>query len=425
MHGTYTKELVFLNMYSTSNSFHLVCILLLVNLSCSYSSPCVYAKRLKYGIFSGFMQDQCQTQRLIHTTFSCIAYLRDLLEDSCFEDEMLGNAVIKKLVRTSKSREILDLMEGMYEAIRLKYLSRFEVALYLECGRSGEIHESYSFEVTESEEYDAGMIKKFCLILQGLKPLPPEKYATIKLYYNETVPEDYNPRGYKDGQAHSFHYTNEKMKIESVQRRITPTEIYVRGGYSGSDGIKKDNEKVDCEKEVVQKVEGSTFNVEDNDTPHPPTPTLHTTHTRCSCEQDSDAFDLIQCDECSRWLHTVCCGFFSNSDKRIPKGRYVCGFCSGGVVKKEAVMRKILSVVYNEGLRSKVWLSNRVGLYKMGLESYFRRLVEEGFMKTEGTGSTKKMVVVKNEKIKKKIKGYFRGTRRTSIPIRDVACRRR
>lgn len=358
------------------------------------------------------MQAQCQSQSLIHTTFSCIAYLRDLLDDSCFEDQMLNKTMIKKLIRTPKSQEILDLMEGMYEAIALKYLSKFEVALYLDGTKSSEIHESYTFEVTQGEkdEVDPRMIKKFCLMLQRLKPLPPSKFVTIKLYYNETVPVDYNPRGFKDGEAHNFLYRNEKVKIECERRQVTPTEMYVREDDRNVDrnvkGDIKDNVKdnMDNFKNTIT----STFNV-------------GRTEVRCSCEHDSDAFDLIQCDGCDRWLHTVCCGFFSNSDKRIPKGKYICTFCHGGPVnKRDSVMRKILSVVYNEGLRSKVWLTNRVGLYKGGFENYFRRLVEEGFMKTEGSGSTLKMVVVKNEKIKKKIKEYFKGKKRTSIPIRDL-----
>ncbi|KAF9761971.1 HORMA domain-containing protein 2 [Nosema granulosis] len=379
-------------------------------------------------------QKQSQIQLLIHTTFSCIAYLRDLLDDSCFEDQVVGKSVIKKLIRTPKTREILELLQGMYEAISRGFVSGFEVALYIDPSKSMDISESYTFEVNNKEEskIEEETIKKFCLVLQKLKPLPSEKYATIKLYYNETVPVDYNPRGFKDGRSHSFQYNKEKKKYEQVK-------MYIKDTSNGNKNIlNKETNK--GKNKGIPSTFNTTLQTIPNTTPPPtpnttlqtipnttppPTPNTtlqtipNTTHTevRCACDHNSDTFELIQCDECNHWLHTVCCGFFSNTDKRIPK-IYYCGFCSGGVDKNRSIMRKFLSVVYNEGIRTKQWLMERIGMNKNLFPKMFNRLIEEGFVKSKGP---RKIEIIKNEKIKKKIKEYFQ-EKRTSIPEKDIKC---
>lgn len=145
---------------------------------------------------------------------------------------------------------------------------------------------------------------------------------------------------------------------------------------------------------------------------------------KCPCGDNSDTFDLIQCDKCFFWLHTVCCGFYSNTDKRIPKGQYFCSSCKGqGVDKQLAIMRKFLTVVYNEGLRTREWLVKRLGISKAAFEGVYKRVLDEGFMRTSGQGKFMQVRVIKNGKIKRKIKNYFR-TARTSIPKEDVACSR-
>ncbi|EOB13139.1 HORMA domain containing protein 1 [Nosema bombycis CQ1] len=213
------------------------------------------------------MQVQSQIQSLVHTTFSCIAYLRDLLDDSCFEDQKLGKSLIKKLVKNSKSKEILNLLEGMYESIKLEYLESFEIGIYSSedtgreegLGKGGDdgskgdnlllpspqythtpppqytpphspsLLESYSFEINynQNDTNPESTIKSFCLYLQKLKPLPPTKYVTLKLYYNEKVPLNYNPKGFKDGGSHNFIYKNKKIKIEGEGNGVMLKEIYV------------------------------------------------------------------------------------------------------------------------------------------------------------------------------------------------------
>lgn len=77
---------------------------------------------------------------------------------------------------------------------------------------------------------------------------------------------------------------------------------------------------------------------------------------------------MICCDRCDNWQHTPCMGFCTNRDKRIPE-RYICLACTHGDNKKLlrgleelAVLRRVISIAFSEGLCSITWLSKRLGM---------------------------------------------------------------
>ncbi|KAG5859532.1 hypothetical protein KMI_06g10570 [Encephalitozoon hellem] len=131
---------------------------------------------------------------------------------------------------------------------------------------------------------------------------------------------------------------------------------------------------------------------------------------RCYCQLRGEDQHMVNCNTCGNWLHTVCCGFFSNTDKRMPGGRFSCFYCLGPITKEDntnALFRRILSVVYTEGLRSKAWLSTRLGITEWQSTKQTRRLASEGFVKVIGRHRAMSYVVVKTQETKDKIKRYF------------------
>lgn len=139
---------------------------------------------------------------------------------------------------------------------------------------------------------------------------------------------------------------------------------------------------------------------------------------RCTCLVKIDNYDLIYCDFCCLWLHTVCCGFFSNKDKRIPLGSFKCEFCIGNVNQKiteRSLTRRLLAILYLEKFKSKRYLSSRMGISYDKMNNIFTKLQSEGFIKKRQNS----YVVVKDEKIKKRLKEYFR-VNKTSICIKDI-----
>ena len=81
---------------------------------------------------------------------------------------------------------------------------------------------------------------------------------------------------------------------------------------------------------------------------------------------------MIQCNKCSYWMHTVCCGFMSNQDTRMPV-IYECINCQYSQNSKViefatelARYRRIVSILFTEKLDSLKAIASRCG-YSLNL----------------------------------------------------------
>lgn len=135
---------------------------------------------------------------------------------------------------------------------------------------------------------------------------------------------------------------------------------------------------------------------------------------------------MIWCDECHKWLHTVCVGFFSNKDKRISKQKsYSCPRCTnmGSInsLMELGLMRRILSIVYNEKFEGIKWLSRRMGVSECKARRLWSKLDKQGFTKSykiNQSDTTYVREVIKSEENREKIKTYFGG--KSNIDMVDL-----
>jgi hypothetical protein len=118
-----------------------------------------------------------------------------------------------------------------------------------------------------------------------------------------------------------------------------------------------------------------------------------TMNVKCYCDDSrlSD-LDMIQCESCSLWQHTVCAGFFGNNDPRIQSFRYICFGCQYRdenpqrsntlftFLKDLTNFRRVLSVTFNEQVSNHTWLGKRLSLHFRKAKKYFDRMKAEGFI---------------------------------------------
>ena len=120
---------------------------------------------------------------------------------------------------------------------------------------------------------------------------------------------------------------------------------------------------------------------------------------------------MIECDECHQWQHTVCMGFFSNRDSRIPQ-KFVCYSCQypkapfkiTQFLQNRCQFRRALSIIYQEGFQSQIQLSRRLGVGLRRTRRIQQQLAKEGFIQVK-TGHI--YDVVKNSETRQKVKCYF------------------
>lgn len=133
-------------------------------------------------------------------------------------------------------------------------------------------------------------------------------------------------------------------------------------------------------------------------------------HVRCYCLLTKADSDMMHCNTCGSWLHTVCCGFFSNEDRRIHRESFSCFYCAGHITRADcanALFRRILRIVYTEGLRSKAWLCARLGITEWQAAKHTKKMVDEGFVRVQGKHKAVSYEVVKTQNAKDSIKRYF------------------
>jgi len=211
-----------------------------------------------------------------------------------------------------------------------------------------------------------------------------------------------------------------------------------------------------------------------NPSNHPPQYTPIPKTINCICQINNKEKETIRCQKCQNLSHVVCNGYFSLTDRRIPK-EFKCPECKGEKLtiedKKIAIFRRALSVVFNEEFQNRKYIRDRIGLTDAYSLFVFRKLIEEGFIERwkeseivrkgseivnceerdkRGSANDKeresvncksetvncetvrkerdcrkekgtKMVAIKNEKVKKKVKEYFNGGRfDCSISVDEV-----
>jgi len=110
----------------------------------------------------------------------------------------------------------------------------------------------------------------------------------------------------------------------------------------------------------------------------------------CECGDQSQQGDMIQCDICSCWVHSVCYGFTSANDKRIPKTQlcYTCLLWKSETSLLESMrdltlIRRALSTIWKSGFpRTMMEFSTRLNCDFQTASQITRRLQSEGYLST-------------------------------------------
>ncbi|KAK2198322.1 bifunctional HORMA domain superfamily/HORMA domain [Babesia duncani] len=181
---------------------------------------------------------------------SAISYLRNLFAEHVFEDATIGGLPLKRLKRsTPESTAILDWIDyGIYDALGKEYLKMLIVSIHdnsnvilesynftfqyhnnceadnncslglsvkSDFGNGGEIHEALSsIHKDDIKTQTITVLRDLVLLTQSLSPLPENRFVSMKLlYYEERVPEEYEPEFFKRATAMD-HNLNEQINME-------------------------------------------------------------------------------------------------------------------------------------------------------------------------------------------------------------------
>lgn len=308
------------------------------------------------------------------------------------------------------------------------------------------------------------VLRSLCVMSQTLKSLPVKKCLSMKLtYYEEVTPMGYEPPGfvaaefdidhlfqgptnkYSFGKA-ATQYHNIGLNMETVcddnvrpnkanstinsqalvfpQSQIMPEDINT---INLQDGIGF-NESVMIASQVAQPTNSapkfpiSQESIAKNQVPEAPKAKIPMTELantqqqlqiiRCTCGNNNKDLEMLQCDSCINWQHSVCSGYVSCRDRRLEGHLYLCYYCRFGnqlstfhFIQKLSQMRKALAIISAEGFESVISFTKRMGLTAGSGQKLKDRLVREKFLVS--FSKHKYEIAKKDEYIKERIKFYF------------------
>ncbi|OIR59167.1 MAG: meiosis-specific protein HOP1 [Amphiamblys sp. WSBS2006] len=419
-----------------------------------------------------------QTQQLLMTTFSCIGYLRDLFPESAFEECRMGDMTLKRIRRghAAEADAFVDWFEkGCFDAMEKRCLRTITLEIH-EREKEGHPLEVYEFNITYpaalpnkpkaqpqiyvrltngksdiAETTDADSFKKaavvmlrsVCLLTQTLEALPERKSLTMRLsYYDEAVDKAYEPAGFREAtESEKEAAISTEFTFKHDFGAIRHTHHSVGFGMMRSvDGIEAQAKEERAEKtqeatflETLPPVEALPREALPNTEPPEEEAEMAAT-IMCHCGINEDGGEMILCEKCRMWQHTVCAGFYSNKDKRISEEEYQCCFCRYGknkkgfvLIKEIACFRRVLHVVYNEGMKSTEWMASRLGFPLSKARKMVERALGEGFLRIEDASQTETQQsketqqqtrvyrVVKTPAIREAVRRYFSGSRNPPV----------
>ncbi|KAI3405338.2 hypothetical protein KGF56_001835 [Candida oxycetoniae] len=181
-------------------------------------------------------QSQSLVHELISVSIYCITFLRNLFEEYNYIDSKYYNEANPKpnanYIRTKKLKLGVDsqadlfikcIENGIKESIEKEYLKAIQISIYLSKDCPHQVVESYVFGIDydtnsvslsggncketfteDCHSYDSviaqmqSMLRKLIVMSQSFDFLPNEKHLSIKLLFNNSCPESYQPSYFKD-----------------------------------------------------------------------------------------------------------------------------------------------------------------------------------------------------------------------------------
>lgn len=309
------------------------------------------------------------------------------------------------------------------------------------------------------------ILRSLCVMSQTLKSLPVKKCLSMKLtYYEEVTPMGYEPPGfvaaefdidhlfqgptskYSFGKAatpyHNIGLNMETMCDDNVRPNKANSTINSQALlFPQSQGVQEDintinvqdgidfNESVMIASQVAQPAnsapkfpisqEVTIKNHQVTEVPKTKIPMTELSNTqqqlqviKCTCGNNVKDLEMLQCDSCTNWQHSVCSGYVSCRDRRLEGNLYLCYYCQFGnqlstfhFIQKLSQMRKALAIISAEGFESVISFTKRMGLTANLGQNLKDRLVMEKFLVP--AAKRKYEIAKKDEYIKERIKYYF------------------
>ncbi|XP_028327079.1 HORMA domain-containing protein 1 isoform X2 [Gouania willdenowi] len=183
-------------------------------------------------------------KRLLAIAVSGITYLRGIFPEKAYGKKYVEDQQVMILIGDHScpgAVQILQWMQGCFDAIQKKYLRTVVMSIYTDPGNPEKVTEFYQFKIQYTSEgahmdFESQMkmscgntkkasillVRKLYTLMQNLGPLPENVCVNMKLsYYEDVTPQEYQPPGFKEAERESIEFELEPVKL-AMGEVITP-----------------------------------------------------------------------------------------------------------------------------------------------------------------------------------------------------------
>ncbi|XP_041842862.1 HORMA domain-containing protein 1 isoform X2 [Melanotaenia boesemani] len=180
-------------------------------------------------------------KRLLAIAVSGITYLRGIFPERAYGSKFVEDQqvmILKGERNCPGASQILQWMQGCFDAIQKKYLRTVVMSIYTDPENPQKVTEYYQFRI----QYTAGgaemdfesnntqklsrmlcgntkkasilLVRKLYTLTQNLGPLPENVCLNMKLaYYDDVTPPDYQPPGFREADGDIMEFEQEPIKL--------------------------------------------------------------------------------------------------------------------------------------------------------------------------------------------------------------------
>ncbi|XP_034731032.1 HORMA domain-containing protein 1 isoform X3 [Etheostoma cragini] len=256
-------------------------------------------------------------KKLLAIAVSGITYLRGLFPEKAYGNKYIEDQkvmILKEELSCPGSSQIVQWMQGCFEAIQKKYLRTVIMSIYTDPENPQKVTEYYQFKIHytakgaqmdfesnnnnnnnvssmlcgNTKKASILLVRKLYTLMQNLGPLPDNVCLNMKLaYYDNVTPQNYQPPGFREADGDTMEFEKEPVKL-TMGEVATPFHTLKLDMATERQRLEQVEESVHVTEKWVlnmeeEGVQSQTHVIEDVETPDNDNTDLDNTEIQMSC----------------------------------------------------------------------------------------------------------------------------------------------
>ncbi|XP_078107905.1 HORMA domain-containing protein 1 [Sander vitreus] len=306
-------------------------------------------------------------KKLLAIAVSGITYLRGLFPEKAYGNKYIEDQkvmILKEELSCPGSSQIVQWMQGCFEAIQKKFLRTVIMSIYTDPENPQKVTEYYQFKIHytakgaqmdfessnnnnnvssmscgNTKKASILLVRKLYTLMQNLGPLPDNVCLNMKLaYYDNVTPQNYQPPGFREADGDTMEFEKEPVKL-TMGEVVTPFHTLKLDMATERQRLEQVEESVHVTEKWVLNMEeegvlSQTHVIEDVEKPDNDSTDLDNTEIQMSClEKMESCEDVTELDTLAKKTSEI----MEVGLKRTRSGRIVKSTAKPTAMKDKAI----------------------------------------------------------------------------------------